>query len=254
MRRVDITGLTTEGHTVVSRAGVTEDGHSSTWNCRCNFCGQMYVVRLQHAKLDSGCKACGVARAGIAHRKHGLGAPCGQHPLYKTWTSVKVRCTKPNSISWHNYGGRGIQMHAAWARDFAAFVEYVTGLPHYGEEGRSLDRINNDGNYEPGNLRWATPQEQALNTRKNRRIEYDGRQWPVGDLARHLGVKYVTLLQRANKGQQLDAPVRTRGALYEYEGALKTLPEWAATLGLSYWTLRGRASRRGTICKGARNG
>lgn len=78
------------------------------------------------------------------------------------------RCKNPNSKKYVDYGGRGIAVFKEWQQSFDMFYAYVSKLPHFGERGYTLDRINNDGNYEPGNVRWATRTEQNRNTRRNR--------------------------------------------------------------------------------------
>ena len=85
--------------------------------------------------------------------------------IYNTWCNMKQRCNNKNYFQYEYYGGRGITVCDEWQNSFEAFYEHVSQLPHYGEEGYSLDRINNDGNYEPGNVRWATRKEQMNNRR-----------------------------------------------------------------------------------------
>lgn len=82
------------------------------------------------------------------------------------------RCGNPNDREYLSYGGRGIRVCDGWY-DYEDYFAHVSVLPHYGEPGRSLDRIDNDGDYEPGNVRWATASEQARNRRPHarRRIE-----------------------------------------------------------------------------------
>lgn len=96
--------------------------------------------------------------------KHGL----TYHRHYKRWLNMIQRCEDPNAVSYKSYGGRGIQVCKAW-HDPRVFIEYLESeLPPY-QEGLSLDRIDTDGNYEPGNVRWATAKEQSANRRRRRR-------------------------------------------------------------------------------------
>ena len=83
-----------------------------------------------------------------------------QTPTYRCWVNMKQRCLNPRNSRFKNYGGRGIKICDRWL-DFDNFYEDMGEKP----EGLSIDRINNNGNYEPGNCRWATPKEQVLNQR-----------------------------------------------------------------------------------------
>lgn len=83
------------------------------------------------------------------------------HPLYDVWWAMKARCTKPNTDSYPDYGGRGIQVCSRWYESFADFVSDMGDRP----EGYSIDRINNNGNYEPDNCRWADDLTQRNNQR-----------------------------------------------------------------------------------------
>lgn len=91
--------------------------------------------------------------------KHGLRGT----PLYCKWVNIKQRLFNRTNRAYSNYGGRGITMCMPWIYNGKLFCDYIQGLPHFGEKGLTLDRINNDGNYEPGNLRWANRHIQSAN-------------------------------------------------------------------------------------------
>ena len=98
-----------------------------------------------------------------------------KHFLYHTWAGMVDRCYSAACASYANYGGRGIQVYASWRQDFWAYASYVDGvLGPRPALGYSLDRKDNDGHYEPGNLRWATPSQQMRNTRVNVATAYGG--------------------------------------------------------------------------------
>lgn len=85
------------------------------------------------------------------------------HPLFVTWLDIRRRCTKPWMHNYKYYGAKGVTICEAWANDFWAFADYVGEPP---TDGHTIDRIDTYGNYEPGNIRWATHKEQAANKRK----------------------------------------------------------------------------------------
>jgi hypothetical protein len=84
------------------------------------------------------------------------------HPEYRAWRDMKTRCLKPDFKQFADYGGRGITIYEGWLHDYPAFLAYLGPRP---SPDHTLDRINNDGNYEPGNVRWATRLEQTHNRR-----------------------------------------------------------------------------------------
>jgi len=93
------------------------------------------------------------------HFKHGMKGT----KTYYAWQNMKHRCYNKNNQDYSRYGGRGISVCAEWKHDFLAFHGYISQLDNYGLDGYTLDRIDSYGNYEIGNVRWATPHQQAAN-------------------------------------------------------------------------------------------
>jgi hypothetical protein len=100
---------------------------------------------------------------GRSHLKHGAKRADGGTPEYDAWIQAKNRCNNYRSENYKDYGGRGIRMWPGWLNNFPAFYKHIGPRP---SPKHSLDRIDNDGHYEPGNIRWATAKEQAANKRK----------------------------------------------------------------------------------------
>ncbi len=127
----------------------------STWICVCD-CGKESNP-MATSLLYGLTKSCG---CGVHPKTHGL----TNTPEHKIWKSMKARCNNPKSPFFKYYGGRGIRVCERWATSFEAFLADMGNRP---DPNLSIDRINNDGNYEPGNCRWATMKEQANNTRRS---------------------------------------------------------------------------------------
>lgn len=126
----------------------------------------------------------------------------GMHgtPTYKTWEAMKTRCTNPASKSYAAYGGRGVTVCTRWASSFADFLADMGIRP----EGTTLDRFpNTNGNYEPGNCRWATRVEQQRNTTANRRVTFNGETLTQVEWAQRQGIRQDTLSYRLRRGWPL---------------------------------------------------
>jgi len=200
-RTPDITGQSIGFRTVLSFAG--SDPVGAFWNVRC-VCGKTSVIRgaTLRKSTSCGCKRGGLSgdRNGRYRHGHGVGRPS---PTYKTWLGVVRRCTVPASSGYANYGGRGIRVCDSWAASFDAFLADMGERP----AGKTLDRIDNDGNYEPGNCRWATRVEQASNTKKNVFVEFRGERMTVSELARRHGMRPGSLRGRLLLGWDIERAV-----------------------------------------------
>lgn len=115
---------------------------------------------------------------------------------YASWVHMKTRCYDPRHESHPMYGGRGISVCDRWRESFEAFLADMGERPN----GRTLDRIDTNGNYEPGNCRRATPPEQNRNMRSNLRFEVNGVSKIAKDWAAQYGIPYNTLLWRIRHG------------------------------------------------------
>ena len=93
---------------------------------------------------------------------------------YKCWYDMLRRCNSPNAKNYPDYGGRGITVCKEWS-SFEVWYDFVSKLTHFSEEGYTFDRIDNDGHYEPGNVRWATRKEQRHNQRSLRKLKLKGK-------------------------------------------------------------------------------
>ncbi len=159
---IDLTGQIFGRWTVIALSPrVSCDG--KWWVCRC-ICGierDISGYKLRNGFSDS-C-GCSISRRSKPKEMHGL----AETTEYRTWRGMISRCHNTNHRHYADYGGRGITVCDEWRNSFVAFYEYIGPKP---DPKLTLDRINNDGNYEPGNVRWAAWSEQAY----NKRASYNG--------------------------------------------------------------------------------
>ena len=120
-------------------------------------------------------------------------------PEFWVWSNMRARCNNSKDPAFHNYGGRGIKVCPEWQESFTAFMRDMGPRP---SPDHSLDRYpDNNGDYRPGNTRWATRNEQQANRRNSRLHEFEGEMLTVADIARRLGMRKTTIQARINRGQ-----------------------------------------------------
>jgi hypothetical protein len=172
------------------------DGYA---RCRCN-CGTEKIVRLDGVKSGR-VVSCGCFNK-AAKTRHGhlaLGSPTSK--MYRCWLSMLARCYNPKNKSFSRYGGRGVTVCTIWRRSFDCFFRDV-GFPP--AACYSLDRIDNEGAYEPGNVKWSTPEEQCRNRRSNRLITFQGEEKTMTEWAAQFGLKPATLWARLRSGWPME--------------------------------------------------
>ncbi len=167
------------------------------WECRCD-CGR--TVFVTGGNLRSGnTTSCGCLKSELV-TSHNLKHGGSETKLYQVWHAIKMRCTNPGNKRFKDYGGRGIQLYPLWQDDFSAFYEYIlTALGPKPSSSHSIDRINNDGNYEPGNIRWASTFQQGSNTRRIHHLTFHGQTKSIADWSRLTGINRSTIRERIER-------------------------------------------------------
>lgn len=170
--------------------------------CACGSAGPFYRDAAKFDGLSTRCRECikaarreyvSTRRDRIAANERGRRA---RNPMPGIWLMMVRRCHDPASASYYKYGARGIVVCERWRQSLNAFVEDVGPRP---SPRHTLDRKDVNGNYEPGNVRWATPKEQARNTRRNRLIEVDGRTQTLAAWAEECGVARELIRDRIDR-------------------------------------------------------
>lgn len=129
--------------------------------------------------------------------------------LYGLWKRIRARCHNPNTNRYHRYGGRGIKLCREWRQSFEAFYAYVSVLPNCEKDGYTLDRIDNDGDYEPGNVQWATATAQSRNRHSNHMIEFMGKTQCMQAWANDTGLRAGTIEWRIRHGWTAERALTT---------------------------------------------
>ena len=157
----DIRGIRFGRLTAIERIGTSKTTRAAIWECRCDCQNECSVVST---RLRSGNTAsCGCLYKETRHTnnfRHGL----SHSPEYRSWRGMFSRCCTQKNPKYPTYGGRGIAVCKRWRK----FTNFISDMGFRPTSGHSIDRINNDGNYEPSNCRWATRGQQQLNKRRTR--------------------------------------------------------------------------------------
>lgn len=190
------------GRLTVIGAPISNNGRY--WPCKCD-CGNELRVSItalgKRRASDGGCSKC-------PRERHGHGR--STDPTYSKYQAMRQRCENPKNKSYPNYGGRGIVVCERWRR----FDNFLADMNQCPSSKHSIDRKDSNGNYEPGNCRWATSDEQANNKRTNRKVEIDGMIFPsLKKASDHFGISANVVLARLLRGNSIEvalkAPLKT---------------------------------------------
>jgi len=207
---MDLTGQIFNRLTVLSHARKNEHGQF-LWLCICN-CSNKNEVTVMGGHLRSGhTQSCGCLRLEAATKStttHGMSGKDTRTKEYRCWANMKTRCYNSHIIQYQDYGGRGIKVCDHWRNSFENFFKDMGKAP---SSNHSIERIDNDSNYQPGNCKWVTDQEQANNKRDNRMI---GNQ-TLAEICREKDLPYSIVNDRINKlnwsiEKALNTPVMKR--------------------------------------------
>lgn len=209
----DLTGQRFGRLTVIQREGNCKWG-SIMWLCHCDCGGEKIVsgATLRDGRTQS-CGCLRKERVSETHRTH----RSRRSRLYYIWNLMIQRCTNPNNGSFPYYGGRGITVCEEWRTDFGAFRDWAmaNGYDETVPRGQcTIDRINNDGNYEPANCRWVDMKIQATNRRNNNNqnnqvITYNQKTQTLAQWAKEYGINKNTIRLRLRRGWSIEKAVTT---------------------------------------------
>lgn len=196
--------------TVIEMTDKRGHGGSVIWKCKCE-CGAFAYIEGSRLKQHKSCGCLCKARSddfGNRMSKHSE----SKSRLYRIWNNMKSRCYNNNDQRYYDYGGRGITVCDEWRNNYINFANWAKENGY--NDKLSIDRINNNGNYEPQNCKWSTNQEQAINKRSNKLLTYQGRTMTMKEWAKELNMPYGCLQTRLLRGwgveRALTTPVQGR--------------------------------------------
>lgn len=202
---IDITGQRFERLVAVERhhQGIQGRWH---WLCKCD-CGNSVVV-LGTQLRNGNTKSCGCLKSDVViqRNKDSSTHNLSKHPAYNIHNNMIDRCYNPKNIGYHNYGGRGIKVCEEW-KDITTFCCWMTDNNYV--KGLSIERKNNNGNYEPLNCILIPKENQSKNRRSNYAIAYKGETHTIAELSRITGINEFTLYDRLDNGWSEEETVST---------------------------------------------
>jgi hypothetical protein len=217
-----------------------EDAVRVSWWCECLGCGKTKSFRSDHltrnAVTSCGCQNPFAFKHGMSHS-----------PEYKIWDAMIQRCSNPKNAHYADYGGRGIVVCGAW-KEFVVFYRDMGSRP---SSRHTLDRENNDGNYEPSNCRWITQKEQLSNTRRNLNFTYRGETKTLKQWSENLGFNYHNVKYRIHNGMLFEVAIvldaMTKDSLLTLHGATKSVIEWCRDHLVTFVSFRHRLNNGWTF-------
>lgn len=193
MKQLNITGKRFGKLVAIKTIGKNKNG-GYLWQCKCD-CGNEITASV--GNLNNGhTKSCGCLRSDQCKTnftKHGLEST----RLYDIWRDMRLRCYDERNIPYNRYGGRGITICDEWKEDVKAFYDWAMANGY--NDGLTIERIDNDGNYSPENCRLATVKEQANNRRSNVLVTHEGKTQTMKEWAHEVGIPYKAVWARMQK-------------------------------------------------------
>lgn len=247
-RVIDMVGRRFGNVTGIRKVGMCTSG-DARWEFLCE-CGNTFEANGYYVRSGkrTSCPDCSRRRAAALFMKHGR----TNTPEFSTWTDIQTRCHNENSASYPDYGGRGISVCERWRSSFNLFFADMGSRP---SPKHSIDRIDNNGDYAPGNCRWATALEQVRNRRNSAKVTVRGITKPLVEWCEEYGCTPAAAYARRAQGLKGEAIFRSTIQTLEFRGVVDTISGWSRRTGIKASTLTMRVNKYGwpvekTLTKG----
>lgn len=250
-RAIDMTGKTFGSLVAIACAGIGSDGKYQ-WRFACE-CGKEFTAcgsKVRRGEVIT-CPECSMERVRLSHIKHGR----ARTPEHRAWSHIKSRCFNQKVPEYKHYGGRGITMCQRWIDSFENFLADMGSKP---SKLHSIDRIDNNGNYEPSNCRWASFNEQANNKRSNRLVIINSKSKTMSEWATENGLNREIVHKRLRRGWSGESLIASpmQAQKISYCGKNASIPEWSEITGIKtatlYWRIKQKWPLDKALTKGAR--